>query len=76
MFYKGIKMEEKNISTNLKDFKISIELTINEINVLRKIIDIAVKSKGMEIAEAAVVLDRKIQEGASKGFNKTEQLDP
>lgn len=69
--------EENNInSLDLKDKKINIELTLNEINVLRKIIDISVKSKGMEIAEAAVVLDKKIQEGVRNSFGNAEQLDP
>ncbi len=63
-------MEEKNTIKNIKDLKINIELTVNEINALRKIIDIAVKSKGMEVAEAAVVLDKKIQECAKKLFEE------
>lgn len=41
-----------------------IDLTDQEASVLLTIIDIAVKAKGMEAAEAGLHLTRKIQEAA------------
>lgn len=41
-----------------------IELTQNEANVLTGLIDIAVKSGGLQVAEAAVVLTGKIAAAA------------
>ena len=40
----------------------SIEFTDNELNILIQLLDIAVKAQGLNVAEAAVVLARKVGE--------------
>ena len=40
----------------------SIEFTDNELNILVQLLDIAVKAQGLNVAEAAVVLARKVAE--------------
>ena len=42
----------------------SIEFTDQELNILIQLLDIAVKSQGLSVAEAAVVLARKVGEVA------------
>ena len=41
---------------------IEINLTQQEINVLKQLIHLAVTARGMEVAEAAVVLTKKLDE--------------
>ena len=38
----------------------SIDFTDNELNILVQLLDIAVKAQGLNVAEAAVVLARKV----------------
>ena len=40
--------------------ELDVKLTRNEISVLRQLIHLAVQSRGMEVAEAAVVINRKL----------------
>ena len=40
----------------------TIEFTDNELNILIQLLDVAVKSQGLNVAEAAVVLARKVAE--------------
>lgn len=40
---------------------INLELTIQEATVLNQLLDLAVKSNGLQVAEAAVVLSHKIR---------------
>jgi len=40
----------------------SIEFTDNELNILVQLLDIAVKAQGLNVAEAAVILARKVAE--------------
>ncbi len=56
---------------------ISLELAIGEANVLRQLIDAAVRARGMEAAQVALVLDDKIakaiaeaQKAADMGASK------
>lgn len=42
---------------------VTISLSENEAQILLQLIDIAVKSHGIGVAEAGVVLTKKIQEG-------------
>ena len=42
----------------------TIEFTDNELNILIQLLDVAVKSQGLNVAEAAVVLARKVAEVA------------
>ena len=50
--------------------EIKLSLQENEVNALLQLIDIAVKSRGLEIAEAGVIVANKIQDQAK------EQLPP
>ena len=50
--------------------EIKISLQENEVNALLQLIDIAVKSEGLQIAEAAVIVSNKIQDQSK------EQLGP
>ena len=38
----------------------TLEFTDNELNILVQLLDIAVKSQGLNVAEAAVILARKV----------------
>ena len=40
----------------------TIEFTDNELNILIQLLDVAVKSQGLNVAEAAVLLARKVAE--------------
>ena len=40
----------------------TIDFTDNELNILVQLLDIAVKAQGLNVAEAAVVLARKVAE--------------
>lgn len=42
---------------------VNVNLTTNEAQILIQLIDIAVKSQGLAVAEAGFVLSKKIQEG-------------
>ena len=50
--------------------EIKLSLQENEVNALLQLIDIAVKSRGLEIAEAATIIANKVQDQAK------EQLPP
>lgn len=50
--------------------EIKLSLQENEVNALLQLIDIAVKSRGLEIAEVGVIVANKIQDQAK------EQLPP
>lgn len=50
--------------------KFNIKLTLKELSALRQILDIAVKSAGLEIAETVVVLDKRIREEIDKNTSK------
>lgn len=43
-----------------------LNLNLNEAQVLLQLIDLAIKSQGLNVAEAGVVLSRKIQESLPK----------
>lgn len=40
----------------------TIEFTDNELNILVQLLDVAVKAQGLNVAEAAIVLARKVAE--------------
>jgi hypothetical protein len=44
--------------------KVSIEFTMTELNGLAQLLHFAVQARGMEVAEAAVLLGRKLQAAA------------
>ena len=50
--------------------EIKLSLQENEVNALLQLIDIAVKSQGLQIAEAATIIANKVQDQAK------EQLPP
>ena len=52
----------------------SIEFTDNELNILVQLLDIAVKAQGLNVAEAAVVLARKVAEVG--GVESPEYAEP
>jgi hypothetical protein len=54
---------EKERGVHLME-KFSVEYTAGEASALLQLIDLAVKSGGMQVAEAAVVLSNKIREAA------------
>lgn len=43
-----------------------IEFNINELNVLLQLIHLATQARGLEVAESAVVLSKKIQDAGKK----------
>tara|TARA_Y100000361_G_scaffold151961_2_gene170405 strand:+ start:366 stop:566 length:201 start_codon:yes stop_codon:yes gene_type:complete len=47
----------------------TIEFTDNELNILVQLLDIAVKAQGLNVAEAAVVLARKVAEVGGSEVN-------
>ena len=51
---------------------IKIELTDQEANALRAIMDLGVKSGGINVAEAAAVLDRKLRAAAEDSKKEAE----
>ena len=51
---------------------IKIELTDQEANALRAIMDLGVKSGGINVAEAAAVLDRKLRAAVEDSKKEAE----
>ncbi len=49
-----------------KNFQLSLPLTETEINILANIFDTAIRAKGLEIAQNAVVLITKIQQSLTE----------
>lgn len=59
--------------------KINLELTVGEAAALQQLIHFAVCDKGMEVAEAAVVLNKKLTmavQAANPGLNGGMQIQP
>lgn len=54
---------------------IELKLTTEETNVLRQLIHAAVKSLGLDGAEAGVVLDKKIQAAIKEAEDKKEDKE-
>jgi len=53
--------------------EIKLSLQENEVNALLQLIDIAVKSKGLEIAEPAAIIANKIQEQSKEHLGPPEE---
>ncbi len=53
--------------------EINLTLTENETGALFKLIDIAVKSQGLQVAEAATVIFNKIQEQAKDQWSEPDK---
>ncbi len=53
--------------------EIKLTLTENETGALFKLIDVAVKSQGLQVAEAATVIFNKIQEQAKDQWSDPEE---
>lgn len=53
--------------------EIKLSLNENEVNAVLQLIDIAVKSQGLEIAEAAVIINNKIQDQAKDQLTTPEE---
>ena len=54
----------------------TIEFTDNELNILVQLLDIAVKAQGLNVAEAAVVLARKVAEVGGGVEESPEYAEP
>tara|TARA_S200002703_G_scaffold141348_1_gene133162 strand:+ start:14950 stop:15141 length:192 start_codon:yes stop_codon:yes gene_type:complete len=55
--------------------EIELTLTENETGALFRLIDIAVKSQGLQVAEAATVIFNKLQEQAKDQWTETEPAE-
>lgn len=53
--------------------EIKLALQENEVNALFQLIDIAVKSQGLQVAEAATVIVNKLQEQAKDQLTPVEE---
>jgi len=53
--------------------EIKLSLQENEVNAIIQLIDIAVKSKGLEVAEAASIIANKIQDQAKDQLTPSEE---
>lgn len=53
--------------------EIKLSLQENEVNVLFQLIDLAVKSQGLQVAEAATVIVNKLQEQAKDQLTPAEE---
>jgi len=53
--------------------EIKLSLNENEVNALLQLIDIAVKSQGLEIAEAAVIVANKVKGQAKDQLTPPEE---
>ncbi len=55
--------------------EIELTLTENETGALFRLIDIAVKSQGLQVAEAATVIFNKLQEQAKDQWTEPESTE-
>lgn len=55
----------------MNDIKLSLQE--NEVNALLQLIDIAVKSQGLQVAEAATIIAGKVQEQLNKQSGPPEE---
>jgi hypothetical protein len=55
--------------------EIKLSLTENETGALFRLIDIAVKSQGLQVAEAATVIFNKLQEQAKDQWTEPEAAE-
>ena len=55
--------------------EIELTLTENETGALFRLIDIAVKSQGLQVAEAATVIFNKLQEQAKDQWTEPESAE-
>lgn len=55
--------------------EIELTLTENETGALFRLIDIAVKSQGLQVAEAATVIFNKLQEQAKDQWTESESAE-
>tara|TARA_R100001463_G_scaffold133420_3_gene194830 strand:+ start:769 stop:951 length:183 start_codon:yes stop_codon:yes gene_type:complete len=53
--------------------EIKLELQENEVNALLQLIDIAVKSEGLKVAEPAAIIVNKIQEQSNEQLGPPEE---
>jgi len=53
--------------------EIKLSLQENEVNALLQLIDIAVKSQGLQIAEAATIIANKVQDQAKDQLSPPEE---
>ncbi len=55
--------------------EIKLSLLENEVNALCQLIDLAVKSQGLQVAEAATVIVNKLQEQAKDQLTPVEEKE-
>jgi len=53
--------------------EIKLSLEENEVKALLQLIDIAIKSRGLEISEAATIIANKVQEQAKEQLSPPEE---
>ena len=53
--------------------EIKLSLQENEVNAILQLIDIAVKTKGLEVAEASAIINNKIQDQAKDQLTPPEE---
>jgi len=53
--------------------EIKLSLQENEVNAIIQLIDIAVKTKGLEVAEASAIINNKIQDQAKDQLTPPEE---
>ena len=61
----------KTLLKNMNEIKLSLQE--NEVNALFQLIDLAVKSQGLQVAEAATVIVNKLQEQAKDQLTPAEE---